>query len=420
MNTLLKSFLTRTIRKGSLTAIDSSGREHTFGDGTRTPIRVRFTRASAERNVILNPGLKLGEEFMNGGAVFEEGSIYDFLEVVFVNMTSHYPTKLMQIGSALRYSTRRIRQMNSERRARRNVAHHYDLDGRLYALFLDNDLQYSCAYFEEGETDLEVAQLAKKRHLASKLALEPGQKVLDIGSGWGGLGLYLAERCGVEVTGVTLSEEQHAASNRRAEERGLSDRVRFLMQDYRAVKGPFDRIVSVGMFEHVGVGHYREFFKACRDLLTPDGVLLLHSIGRFDGPGDTNTWIQKYIFPGGYIPAVSEVVPAIERTDLKITDVEILRLHYAETLRNWRERFMAHRDEVKQIYDERFCRMWEYYLAASEVSFRYWDLMNFQIQVTRDQNALPLTRNYMWEAEEKLRAVDEQAEKRAAFKIAGE
>ncbi len=272
MNTLLKSLLTRTIRKGSLTAIDSSGREHRFGDGTGTPIRIRFTRASAERNVILNPGLKLGEEFMDGGAVFEEGSIYDFLEAVFVNMNSDYPTKLMQIGSALRYSTRRLRQMNSRRRARRNVAHHYDLDGRLYSLFLDNDLQYSCAYFEEGETDLDVAQLAKKRHLASKLALEPGQKVLDIGSGWGGLGLYLAERCGVDVTGVTLSEEQHATSNRRAEERGLSDRAHFLLQDYRAVKGPFDRIVSVGMFEHVGVGHYREFFNACRDLLTPDGV----------------------------------------------------------------------------------------------------------------------------------------------------
>jgi cyclopropane-fatty-acyl-phospholipid synthase len=420
MNRMLESFLRRTIRKGSLGVIDSGGRAHNFGDGSGPPLRLRFHSAGAERNVILSPGLKLGEEFMDGGVTFEAGSIYDFLEMVFTNLNAQYPTKLMQIGAGLRYLTRRLRQMNSQMRARRNVAHHYDLDGRLYALFLDNDLQYSCAYFEGDETDLEVAQLAKKRHLAAKLALQPGQKVLDIGSGWGGLGLYLAERCGVDVTGVTLSEEQYVASNRRAEERGLADRVRFLMQDYRAIKGPFDRIVSVGMFEHVGVGHYRAFFNACRDLLTPDGVMLLHSIGRFDGPGDTAAWIQKYIFPGGYIPAVSEVVPVIERLDLKITDVEILRLHYAKTLRIWRERFLAHRDEVAAIYDERFCRMWEFYLASSEISFRYWNLMNFQIQIARDQQALPLTRDYMWEAEERLRAADRRFEERAAFKIAGE
>ncbi|WP_421723300.1 class I SAM-dependent methyltransferase [Bauldia sp.] len=409
MNGLLNGFFKRTIRKGSLEVVDAGGKPHTYGDGNGDLIRVRFTRPDAERNVIMMPGLKLGEEFMDGGIVMEAGSIYDFMEIIFINMKTDFPTRLMKFGTAFRYTTRRLRQMNNQLRARRNVAHHYDLDGRLYNLFLDNDLQYSCAFFEPGQMELDEAQLAKKRHIAAKLALEPGKRVLDIGSGWGGLGLYMAERCGVDVTGVTLSEEQHKTSNRRAAERGLSDRARFLLQDYRAVEGPFDRIVSVGMFEHVGVGHYREFFDTCRSLLTDDGVMLLHSIGRFDGPGDTNSWIQKYIFPGGYIPAVSEVIPAIEQSRLKVTDMEILRLHYAKTLRHWRERFLARRDEAKAIYDERFCLMWEYYLVGSELSFRYWDMMNFQVQLVRNQEALPLTRTYMSEAEERLRALDRQA-----------
>jgi cyclopropane-fatty-acyl-phospholipid synthase len=316
--------------------------------------------------------------------------------------------------------TRRIRQFNPPGRARRNVHAHYDLDGRLYSLFLDSDLQYSCAYFEDGVTSLDDAQLAKKRHLASKLALEPGQRVLDIGSGWGGLGLYLAEHADVEVTGVTLSDEQFALSNRRAEERGLAGRVRFLLQDYRAVEGPFDRIVSVGMFEHVGVSHYRAFFKACHDLLSDDGVMVLHSIGRFGPPGDTSAWIQRYIFPGGYIPALSEVVPHIERSGLKLADIEILRLHYAETLKAWRERFLANREEVAAFYDERFCRVWEFYLAASEASFRIGALINFQIQIAKNLTALPLTRGYMSEAEEALRRAERDAAAPAPLKLAGE
>jgi cyclopropane-fatty-acyl-phospholipid synthase len=357
---------------------------------------------------------------MDGGFDFEAGSIYDFMETIFVNTGGGDPTTLMKLGAKLRFLTRRLRQINTTRKSKRNVAHHYDLDGRLYSLFLDSDQQYSCAYFEDGEPDLEVAQLAKKRHLAAKLGLQPGMKVLDIGCGWGGLGLYLADRCGVDVTGVTLSEEQHAVANRRAKDRGLSDRARFLLQDYRNVKGPFDAIVSVGMFEHVGVNNYRTFFNVCRELLAPDGVALVHSIGRFDGPGDTNVWIQKYIFPGGYIPAVSEVVPAIEKAGLKVTDMEILRMHYALTLRQWRERFLAQRDKVKAFYDERFCRMWEYYLAGSEISFRYWDLMNFQIQFARHQHALPITRDYMFEAEKALRIKDRRIEEHESLKIAGE
>ena len=266
---------------------------------------------------------------------------------------------------------------------------------------------------------LDEAQLAKKRHLAAKLALQPGQRVLDIGSGWGGLGLYLAEHCGVDVVGVTLSEEQHAVSNRRAEERGLDGKVKFLMQDYRKIEGPFDRIVSVGMFEHVGVNFFRAFFNTCRSLLAENGVAVIHSIGRTDGPGDTSAWIQRYIFPGGYIPAISEVIPAVEKAQLRVTDIEVLRIHYAKTLRAWRERFLARREEVAALYDERFCRIWEFYLAASEIAFRTGLMMNFQIQLTKNQMAVPLTRDYMHEAEERLRGVDATSEA-PPLKLAGE
>jgi cyclopropane-fatty-acyl-phospholipid synthase len=315
---------------------------------------------------------------------------------------------------------RRVHQFNPPGRARDNVQHHYDLDGRLYSLFLDDDLQYSCAYFEDGVTSLAEAQLAKKRHLAAKLALKPGQKVLDIGSGWGGLGLYLAEHEDVDVTGITLSDEQLAVSNRRAEERGLSSRVRFIHKDYRHLEGQFDRIVSVGMFEHVGVNHYRAFFDKCRDLLTNDGVMVLHSISRFGRPADTSAFIRKYIFPGGYIPAISEVVPHIERSGLLTTDVEILRLHYAKTLRLWRERFLAHREAVAALYDERFVRMWEFYLASSEMAFRAGGLMNFQIQLARKLEALPLTRDYIANAEDSLRSADTVATDRRPARLAAE
>src|ERR1700736_1154024 len=280
MNTLLRGFLDRAIRVGWLEVVDAKGEIHRFGDGTGSRVRVRFTSSAAEWNVILNPHLKLGEEFMDGGFVVDEGTLYDFLAVAQSNISGIAPKWWMKAGLGLRYLTRRLRQMNSPLRARRNVQTHYDLDGRLYSLFLDNDLQYSCAYFEDQNAGLEEAQLAKKRHLAAKLALEPGQRILDIGSGWGGLGLYLAEHAEVDVTGVTLSDEQFAVSNRRAAEKGLGGRVRFLLKDYRHVAGPFDRIVSVGMFEHVGVGHYRQFFAACKRLLNKDGVIVLHSIGR--------------------------------------------------------------------------------------------------------------------------------------------
>lgn len=399
MNRLLVNYLASILKHGSLEIIDAKGKLHRFGDGSGTPVRARFTSAAAERAVMMNPELKLGETFMDGGFVVEQGSIYDLLAVVLQNTGGGGRSWWMRTLYRLRVLTRRFRQWNTPFRARQNVAHHYDLDGRLYSLFLDSDQQYSCAYFETPDTTLEEAQVAKKRHLAAKLALGPGQKVLDIGSGWGGLGLYIANHADVDVTGVTLSEEQHKVSNARAATQNLADRARFLLQDYRSLKTRFDRIVSVGMFEHVGINHYAEYFRKIADLLTEDGVGMVHTIGRADGPGATNPWITKYIFPGGYSPALSEILPHIERAGLYVTDIEVLRLHYAETLKAWRTRFMAQREEIAKIYDERFCRMWEFYLAGSEVTFRHSGHVVFQIQVARRQDAVPLTRDYITEFE---------------------
>ena len=302
---------------------------------------------------------------------------------------------------------RRFMQHNTLGRARRNVAHHYDLSGELYDLFLDADRQYSCAYFEHPGDDLETAQENKKRHIAAKMLLKPGHKVLDIGSGWGGLGLYLAGLTGAEVHGVTLSAEQHEVSQQRASELGLDDRVKFSLRDYRHETGTYDRIISVGMFEHVGVGHYDEFFGKVRDLLAPDGVALLHTIGRADEPGTAHPFTRKYIFPGSYAPALSEVMAPIQRSGLFVTDIEILRLHYAETLRHWRQRFLANLDRARALYDDRFCRMWEFYLAGVEVSFRCMDMVVFQIQLARRQDAVPLTRDYItdWERTQQPRKI---------------
>jgi cyclopropane-fatty-acyl-phospholipid synthase len=402
----LRHTLDRIIASGSLRLIDADGCAHDFGDGSGPPIVARITDRATERLFILNPALAIGEAYMDGRLVIERGTIYDFLELVFANLD--YPSwpRLARLREGLRFVRRGLRQYNPTRRAKRNVEYHYDLDGHLYDLFLDSDRQYSCAYFEQEGMSLEEAQAAKKRHLAAKLNLRDGLKVLDIGSGWGGLGLYLAKSAHVDVTGVTLSEEQLKLSQERARAEGLAKAVSFELRDYREVQGQFDRIVSVGMFEHVGVVHYRSFFERIRELLAPNGVALIHSIGRFDGPASTNPFIDKYIFPGGYIPALSEVLPAVERAGLLVTDVEILRLHYAMTLRHWRQRFRASWHTAVERYGERFCRMWEFYLAGAETGFRYQNLMVFQLQLTKDQTALPLTRDYFHTAEHELRARD--------------
>ncbi len=406
MYALFDRTLKHIVKTGALYVTDPLGLPHTYGDGGGSPVRMTIKDDATARRIALDPDRYLGECYMDGGLVVDQGTVYDLMALLISNIVKVKSPLPLRLFNRLRILAKRLHQYNPVGKAKTNVAHHYDLSGALYDLFLDRDRQYSCAYFETPSASLEDAQLAKKRHLAAKLQLRPGMKVLDIGSGWGGLGLYLAETCGAEVVGVTLSEEQHKFSNERARQRGMADHAQFRLLDYRQLDEPFDRIVSVGMFEHVGIGHYKEFFGKCRALLKDDGVAVLHSINRSDGPGATSAWIKKYIFPGGYIPALSEVLPHIERQGLYVTDVEILRLHYATTLQEWRRRFADHRERAVAVYDERFCRMWEFYLAASECAFRFYGMNNFQIQFARDQNALPLTRDYMFEAEAELRRAE--------------
>jgi cyclopropane-fatty-acyl-phospholipid synthase len=394
----LEAYLKTTIRSGDLTVNLPGGRKMTLGDGAGPPVKVRIRDGLTMARLAANPSLALGEAYMDGSLVLEQGDIFDLLDLAGSNFANR--PRLKRAGPLTRL-LRDLRQHHNDRTAsRRNVRHHYDLSVDFYRLFLDEDLQYSCAYFADPDMTLEEAQAAKKRHLAAKLLLSPGRRVLDIGCGWGGLGLTLAQDYGARVEGVTLADEQLALARQRAQSRGLEAQARFSLTDYRDVAGPFDRIVSVGMFEHVGRPNYQTYFDTIARLLTDDGVALVHSIGRSDGPNTTQPWVAKYIFPGGYIPALSEVLPAIERSGLIVTDVEILRLHYAETLRHWRARFAAARPQVAELYDERFCRMWEFYLAASEVSFRHSGHMVFQLQLTRRIVSAPLTRDYIGPAEQ--------------------
>ena len=400
---LLGKALQRLVKKGTLNVIDYRGQEHRFGatDPDYPDVTIRFTDAWAPFAVVRDPALGAAETFMDGRLVMVKGDILDLVTLIQKNNSWENNRHLeAPVGwkHGLNLLLRRFRQMNVPGRSRRNVAHHYDLDGGLYDLFLDADRQYSCAYFEHADDTLEQAQEAKKRHIAAKLALQPGQSVLDIGCGWGGMALYLHRHHGVDVTGITLSTEQLAVARERAAEAGVADKVRFELIDYRRMQGQFDRIVSVGMFEHVGVPHFREFFRTCHNLLKPDGVMLLHTIGRIDGPNVTDAFTRKYIFPGGYIPALSETMAAAEPNRLMVTDVEILRLHYARTLRHWYDRTVANQDRIEALYDARFFRMWTYYLAGAISGFEHSALVNFQIQFTRDRHALPITRDYMIEA----------------------
>jgi cyclopropane-fatty-acyl-phospholipid synthase len=396
----------RVVRTGHLVMVDADGSVLRFGDGSGEEVRVRLRRTGLLRRLALRPDPRLGEAWMDGDLEIESGDLYALLDLLARNYATLRRRGWLRWIEAIQWPLRRLQQLNFSHRAQRNVEHHYDLGNSFYQLFLDRDLQYSCAYFDKPGVGIDAAQLAKKRHIAAKLAIRPGMRVLDIGSGWGGLALYLATHFDCEVTGLTLSREQYELATRRAEQAGLAHRVRFLLQDYRKHSGSYDRIVSVGMFEHVGINHYRSYFACVRRLLTPNGAMLLHSIGRMAGPGVTSPFIRKYIFPGGYIPALSEVLPVVEAEGLWVNDIEILRLHYAETLAEWRRNFLARREQVKAMYDERFCRMWEYYLVASELFFRRLDGMVFQMLLTRDRAALPLTRDWMFEAERRLQAAD--------------
>jgi cyclopropane-fatty-acyl-phospholipid synthase len=390
------------IRHGTLHVTLPDGRRITAGDGTGRTIAIRLTDPDLPRRILLNPDLAVGEGYMDGTLLIEDDDLRGFMALAMRNLGAtpgidHVPGLWWQRPLALsRRAARRWHQWNPAPRARANVAHHYDLSGALYDLFLDADKQYSCAYFTDTAMTLEEAQRAKKRHIAGKLLIEPGMRVLDIGCGWGGMALTLARDHGARVTGVTLSEEQHKIATRRAREAGLEDRVEFRLTDYRDVTERFDRVVSVGMFEHVGVPHYGEYFAAVSDRLAEDGIALVHTIGRMRPPGVTSPWIEKYIFPGGYIPALSEMVAPVERQQLYVTDIEIWRLHYAETLRHWHDRFMANIDKARALYDDRFCRMWRYYLVASEMTFRHnWQCV-FQVQLAHRQEAVPLTRDYLY------------------------
>ncbi|PZW36991.1 cyclopropane-fatty-acyl-phospholipid synthase [Humitalea rosea] len=395
---LLKGFFSKIIRTGTLTLIGPRGDSHVVGSGEPF-VSIRITNAATARHILLNADMAIGEAFMDGSLIVEQGDIYGFLDLCFANLGWGYGHWARYARAIVRRIARPVIQYNPIGKARENVAHHYDLSDALYELFLDANRQYSCAYFMTPDDTLEAAQAQKMRHIAAKLLLKPNQRVLDIGSGWGGLALHVAQTEGVDVTGITLSTEQHGYAQHRADAAGVSDRVRFLLQDYREATGQYDRIVSVGMFEHVGIDHYRTYFARIRDLLTDDGVALVHTIGSASGPGAGSSWLNRYIFPGGYSPAMSEIVPHIESAGLYITDIEVLRLHYAETLKAWRRRFDEKRHIAAKLYDERFCRMWEFYLAACEAAFRHAGLVVFQIQLSKRVDAVPMTRDYItdWE-----------------------
>ncbi len=399
---LLNAMLEKFVQTGCIRIIDADGNtyEHKGADGPE--VTLRLTDKKLARRLFLNPELRAGEAYVEGTMIIEEGTIRDLLMIFAINRSNLRNQPLQKSIRKVLKRVRSFHQRNSVANARANVAHHYDLSNELYRLFLDEDMHYSCAYFRSPDDTLEQAQQNKIRHIAAKLDLKPGQKVLDIGSGWGGMAMFLAEHADVEVLGVTLSKEQQFLATERANERGLQNRVRFELTDYRDVEGQFDRIVSIGMFEHVGIDHHLEYFAKINTLLRDDGVALVHAIGRKGGPGTTGAWIRKYIFPGGYSPALSETCTAIEKAGLWISDMEVLRLHYADTLVAWEQRFQRNRAQISELLDERFCRMWEFYLIISELSFRHGKHMVFQVQLSKSVDTLPVTRDYMAAAEEAL------------------
>ena len=391
LSNMLKSF----VQVGTLKVIDAKGQAHVFAGAPGPQVTMMLSDPSLYRKLFFNPELHAGEAYMDGRLRFEDSTLRDFLTLFSVNRLSLGSYPLQKVLRRVSRGLKRFQQLNPVGQAQKNIAHHYDLGNDFYRLFLDEGMQYSCAYFLDDKESLEQAQQNKLRLLAAKLDMKPGLRVLDIGSGWGDLALYLGSMADVDVTGVTLSKEQHALANEKARAMGLSDRVRFELLDYRKVEDRFDRIVSVGMFEHVGVHHYDEFFAKVNALLEDDGLMVLHSIGHMSPPGTASPWLRKYIFPGAYSPALSEVFTSVEQASLWVTDVEVLRLHYAKTLNHWWRRFEANRDKVAAMYDERFCRMWEFYLVSAEMMFLTGSQMVFHMQLARQRDAAPIVRDYI-------------------------
>ncbi|NJM35106.1 MAG: class I SAM-dependent methyltransferase [Rhodomicrobium sp.] len=404
----LNAVLKRFVRQGRLKVTDCDGKAYEFGDPD-APLDAAIALRDPDTawRIAVNGALNIGEAYTDGTLVIEEGSLLDFLRLLLLNSRRWNDTRLGQFYYRAEDILRLPAVFNPARRSRANVKHHYDLSDELFSLFLDKDRQYSCAYYQTGREDIDSAQLLKKQHIAAKLYIRPDQHILDIGSGWGGLALYLAEHYPVRVTGLTLSEEQFRVSNARARQLGLAKRVAFKLLDYRREQETYDRIVSVGMFEHVGKPHFSTFFRKMETLLKPDGVALIHTIGFQTPPTQINSWLRRYIFPGAYLPSLSQLAPIFERQHIWLTDFENLRLHYALTLAAWHERFQAHRDRIASLYDGRFCRMWEFYLQSCEVGFRWGGLTVFQLQLAKDIAALPITRDYMIHEEQRLRAIDE-------------
>jgi len=402
----LSNMLEAFVRVGTLKVIDAEGKTHVFAGAPGPQVTMRLTDPTLYRKLFFNPELAAGEAYMDGRMRFEDSTLRDFLTLFSLNRLSLGNQPLQKLLRRVSRGLKRFQQANPVGKAQQNVAHHYDLGNDFYKLFLDEGMQYSCAYFLDDTETLEEAQQNKLRLIAAKLNLKPGLKVLDIGSGWGELALYLASLEEVDVTGVTLSKEQHELSNERARKAGLANRVRFELRDYREVREQFDRVVSVGMFEHVGVHHYPEFFAKVNDLLSENGVMLLHSIGHMSPPGTASPWLRKYIFPGAYSPALSEVFTAVEQASLWVTDLEFLRVHYAKTLAHWCRRFEANRARIAQMYDERFCRMWEFYLISAEMMFRTGSQLVFHMQLAKKRDAAPIVRDYMTDLQRRYREME--------------
>ena len=393
---MLYSVLKNVKFNGTLEIIDYKNKSHIFGNNGSL-VKIKFTSNSIEKKLFRNPSLHLGEGYMNKEILIEEGTIEQFVDIVtssyneFINQNRFY--KYYENISSFFKS---IQQNNQIINSKKNISHHYDLKEDFYRLFLDKDMQYSCAYFHNPNMSLDQAQIDKKKHIINKLQINENMKVLDIGSGWGGMAIDIAKTTGATVKGITLSENQYTTATKRAQEEGLSDKVSFALQDYRYEQDTYDRIVSVGMFEHVGVGYFKIFFKKTYELLNEGGIFLLHTIGQRGKPTATSPWIRKYIFPGGYIPSLSEILQVCEKLNINITDIEVLRLHYAHTLTHWYQNALKNKDRIIKMFDRRFFRMWEFYLLASKYSFLNMGNVVFQIQIAKNVNNVPLTRNYIY------------------------